>query len=89
MFKKGNSHCQSCGMPLSKDIAGGGTNADGTKSTEYCSKCYQNGQFVEPNITVEQMRSKVNDKIASMGFPKFAARFMSRNIYRLKRWYKN
>lgn len=89
MFNKPNSHCQSCGMPMNKDAMGGGTNADGTKSIEYCSKCYQNGQFVDRDITVEQMREKVNAKIGSMGFPKFAARFMTRNIYRLKRWYKS
>ena len=89
MFKKLNSHCQSCGMPMSKDLGGGGTNADSSKSVEYCSNCYQMGQFRDPDITVEQMREKVNKKIASMGFPKFAARFMTRNIYRLKRWYKN
>ncbi|WP_224768159.1 zinc ribbon domain-containing protein [Metabacillus idriensis] len=32
-------NCQSCGMPLSKDEHGGGTEADGSKSTKYCSRC--------------------------------------------------
>ena len=30
----GNNVCQSCGMPLSKDAKGGGTNADGSRSTK-------------------------------------------------------
>ncbi len=30
-------------MPLSKDPRGGGTNADGSKSSEYCSHCYSAG----------------------------------------------
>ena len=34
--------CQSCGMPLKSDPGGGGTNADGTHSDEYCSYCYVN-----------------------------------------------
>jgi hypothetical protein len=32
-------------MPLKKDEKGGGTNADGSKSVIYCSKCYENGKF--------------------------------------------
>ncbi|MCX6719896.1 MAG: zinc ribbon domain-containing protein, partial [Candidatus Staskawiczbacteria bacterium] len=47
--------CQSCGMPLSKDPAGGGTNADGTKSIMYCSYCYQKGVFTR-NCTVQEMQ---------------------------------
>lgn len=37
-------------MPLSKDPLGGGTNADGSRSTEYCSHCYKTGRFTAPNI---------------------------------------
>ncbi|HEV2843185.1 MAG TPA: zinc ribbon domain-containing protein [Chthoniobacterales bacterium] len=40
---KTNKNCQSCGMPLKKSPGGGGTNADGTISTIYCSYCYENG----------------------------------------------
>jgi hypothetical protein len=39
--------CQSCGMPMDKDPAGGGTNPDGSKTLKYCSFCYQNGEFIE------------------------------------------
>ncbi|WP_307428899.1 zinc ribbon domain-containing protein [Bacillus sp. V2I10] len=35
-------NCQSCGMPLYRDEHGGGTEANGTKSSKYCSHCYQN-----------------------------------------------
>ena len=28
--------CQSCGMPLSEDSQGGGTNADGSKNKKHC-----------------------------------------------------
>jgi hypothetical protein len=78
--------CQSCGMPLSKDPQGGGTNSDGTSSVEYCSRCYQNGQFTDPNMTMEQMRGLVKDKLVEMGFPRFAAGFFTKNIPHLKRW---
>ena len=44
--------CQSCGMPHAKDPGGGGSEADGTKSTTYCSLCYKDGAFTQPDITV-------------------------------------
>jgi hypothetical protein len=33
---------------------GGGTNAEGTKSENFCGYCYQNGEFVGGNIPVEE-----------------------------------
>lgn len=78
--------CQSCGMPLKKDPAGGGTNADGTRSTEYCSKCYQNGRFTHPNMMVDEMVVLVKGKLKEMGFPGFMAWMFTRNILKLKRW---
>jgi hypothetical protein len=42
-------------MPLSGDERGGGTNADGSHSKEFCSHCYREGRFTEPNLSVEEM----------------------------------
>ena len=44
--------CQSCGMPLSNEVLG--TNADGSKSDEYCIYCYKDGAFTG-NFTMEEM----------------------------------
>lgn len=44
--------CQSCGMPLTDEIAG--TNADGTKSEDYCIYCYKDGAFTG-DFTMEEM----------------------------------
>ncbi len=79
-------NCQSCGMPMKKDEKGGGTNADGTKSTRYCSHCYQNGAFTQPNITVEQMKELVKGKLKEFGFPGFIAGLFTKNIPKLERW---
>lgn len=80
-------NCQSCGMPLSKDEKGGGTNADGSKSNMYCSKCYENGQFHNPEIdSAEKMQAFVKEKLKSMGFPGFIAGFFTKGIPKLKRW---
>ena len=45
--------CQSCAMPIEDDKLKG-TNKDGSKSDEYCSYCYQNGEFTS-DVTMEQM----------------------------------
>ena len=86
MFGPKGPFCQSCGMPLSKDELGGGTNADGTLSTEYCSHCYQSGRFTEPNLSVEEMVTKVEAKLRAMHIPGFLTRRFTRNIPHLNRW---
>ncbi len=86
MFKPKGPFCQSCGMPLSKDEQGGGTNADGSKSTEYCSKCYQNGSYTDPTITLPQMIEKVDGKLKEMHIPKFLRKYFMKDMPQLKRW---
>ena len=44
--------CQSCGMPISKDVFG--TNANGTPNEDYCIYCYKDGKFTQ-DMTMEQM----------------------------------
>lgn len=79
-------NCQSCGMPLKKDPKGGGTNADGSKSTMYCSYCYEHGKFTQPNMTVDEMRTFVKGKLKEFGFPGFLGGFLTMNIPGLERW---
>ena len=85
-MKNNYTNCQSCGMPLDKDEKGAGTEADGSLSEVYCSHCYEGGKFTLPNITVEEMRAKVTEKIIEMKIPRFMAKFLTRNTYKLKRW---
>jgi len=46
--------CQSCAMPLTKpeDF---GTMEDGSPSKDYCAKCYQDGKFTSPEMTIDDM----------------------------------
>ncbi len=74
-MEKTYKNCQSCGMPLNKDKAGGGTNADGSKSNMYCSHCYHQGEFTQSQLTVGQMQDLVKGKLKQMGFPGFLAAF--------------
>jgi hypothetical protein len=73
-------------MPLARDEQGGGTERDGTRSTRYCSHCYDAGTFTLPDLTVEQMRERVAQKLRESHFPGFLARLMTRNLAQLDRW---
>lgn len=73
-------------MPMHRDKLGGGTNADGSKSLLYCSHCWQEGKFTQPDISVDEMKVIVKQKIQSFGFPGFLAGIFTRNIPKLERW---
>ncbi|MDR0250393.1 MAG: zinc ribbon domain-containing protein [Burkholderiales bacterium] len=80
-----NKFCQSCGMPMSKDPQGGGTNADGSNNLLYCSYCYQSGAFTF-NGTVGEFQEFCRQKMIESGNSKFAAWLFTRCMKRLKRW---
>lgn len=86
MGTKSLKNCQSCGMPLSRDERGGGTNADGSKSEMYCSHCYEGGRFSLPDITAGEMQERVKGKLKEAGFPGFLAGLFSRKVPKLERW---
>ncbi len=48
-------YCQSCGMPMNAPQAKYGTEADGEMSKDYCCYCYENGGFIKPDETMEEM----------------------------------
>jgi putative hemolysin len=53
MNKQNLPICQSCAMPMADpDLQG--TNADGSKNSEYCTYCYKEGKFTA-DITMEGM----------------------------------
>ena len=74
-------------MPLKRDEKSGGTNADGTRSTMYCS--HQNGQFVLPDISLAEIQARVREKIVEFGMPGFLAGIFTRKIPKLARWQKS
>lgn len=80
------NQCQSCGMPMKNDPNGGGTNQDGSKNSQYCSFCYHNGAFTQPDFTVEQMQQFCIEKMKEKGFPKFVGGLFTRHLPKLERW---
>lgn len=85
-MEKTYKYCQSCGIPLKKDSKGGGTHADGSKSKMYCSLCYIDGQFTQPNFTATQMQKFAKSKLKEKGMPGFVAGFFTKGIPNLERW---
>lgn len=80
--------CQSCGMPFDKDPKKGGTNADKSLSKKYCSFCFQEGKYLDGNISLQEKIEK-NIKIAleRMKIPENVARQMAESILpTLERW---
>ena len=83
---KFDKFCQSCGMPMEKDTLGGGTNQDGSKTTKYCSHCYENGKFKDDFTDVKQMISLVKGKLKEMGYGPIKRWFFTSHMTRLERW---
>jgi len=80
--------CQSCGMPLQKE-EDFGTNADGSKSEEYCFHCFQNSKFLDEGITLQEKIDKNVKFAVQMGMSEYEARKMASNVLpKLKRWKK-
>jgi len=90
MERTQGQNCQSCGYPLQKE-EDKGTNADGTRNEEYCSMCFNDGKFIQSDITMEGMI-----ELAAKGLSEFdpnmsygqAKEYVSKVIPQLKRWKK-
>lgn len=78
--------CQSCSMPMNKDKYGGGTNADGSKSERYCSLCYLEGAFTQPDVNAQQMQDFCVEQLKKQGMPGVMAWLLTRSIPKLERW---
>ncbi|MBK6946837.1 MAG: zinc ribbon domain-containing protein [Haliscomenobacter sp.] len=85
-MSKFDRFCQSCGMPMDQDPNHGGTNADGSKSTKYCSYCLVNGQFADGFKTSAEMVAFVRGKLKEMGYGWLKRWFYSLHISQLERW---
>ena len=73
-------------MPLSKDPRNGGSEKDGSRSTTYCSLCYEDGQFIHPDFTAEEMQTFCVEQLKKNGMPGFMAWLFTRGIPNLDRW---
>ncbi len=82
--------CQSCGMPLSAEFGNHGTNEGGSANYEYCSFCYKNGEFTNPNQTLSEMiQSSIENMTTDLNMPpEKASELATSFIPTLRRWQK-
>lgn len=79
------NNCQSCGMPLSgQEILG--TEKDGSNSLVYCKHCYRNGEFTNPNMTLDEMKRHIHDTMKEMKMDEGEITKAVDNLQYLSRW---
>jgi radical SAM superfamily enzyme len=72
-------------MPLDKPELLG-TEKDGTKSNEYCTYCYQNGSFVNPNMKLDEMKVLVKEQMEKRKIDSSIINMAVSSLPHLKRW---
>jgi hypothetical protein len=83
--------CQSCGMPLQTQKAGDcrGTESNGSKSEKWCKLCYVNGEFVNPNSTLDEMKVIVDKALKERGSGRLMRWMAQLQLPTLERWKKH
>jgi len=86
MEKKHTTNCQSCGMPFDEGhVEFIAKEPDGSESI-YCSYCYKDGKFLEPNATISDMVEIGVPHLARKIGEQAAREQLSRFIPTLVRW---
>ena len=81
--------CQSCGNSIGL-IIDFGTSRDGSINTDYCFQCYQEGTFVEKNISLEHKIAQNIALAAKLGIARAKAiKELNVVLPNLKRWRKS
>ncbi|HII08914.1 MAG TPA: transcriptional regulator [Methanosphaera sp.] len=77
--------CQSCGIPLYEKYKG--TNSDSSLSEEYCSYCYENGEFIDDRTLEEEVEHLIPMYIDDRDISVEEARNdLTKILAPLKRW---
>jgi len=79
--------CQSCNMPID-NLADRGTEKDGSLSSEYCKYCYQHGELINPEMTLDEMKTLIITQMKKMHLPESIIQNSVDALPNLKRWRK-
>ena len=74
-------------MPID-NLADRGTEKDGNLSSEYCKYCYQHGELINPNMTLDEMKALVVSQMKKMHLPESIIQNSVNTLPNLKRWRK-
>jgi len=85
------ARCQSCGMPIDESFGNLGTNDDGSNSETYCTYCFQNGEFTNPDQSLAEMiQSSIDNMTTDLNMPLEQATELANSfIPKLGRWQKD
>jgi hypothetical protein len=72
-------------MPLDKPELMG-MEKYGSKNKEYCCYCYQNGAFVNPNMTLEDIKKIVREQMEKRKIDSKIISMTINSLPTLKRW---
>ena len=80
-------YCQCCSMPI-PDAALHGTEADGSKSADFCKYCYEHGDFTAKGVTMDEfIEATAQMKADALGISREeAVSLMATLLPHLKRW---
>jgi hypothetical protein len=78
--------CQSCAMPMGITDEHYGSEADGSKSDDYCSYCYSGGEFKKDVTMKEMLELCVGFAVDGVMTEKQARRKLERVLPALRRW---
>lgn len=80
--------CQSCGLPFNEEHAHFiATDRDGSKSI-YCTNCYKDGKFIDPNISMQEMIELIVPILGRAIGMEEAKKEITTLLPTLKRWKK-
>ena len=63
-----------------------GTEKDGSKCSEYCCYCYKEGSFTQPDLTLDQMKAFVIEKMEGERLPEDILEAAVSRLPLLNRW---
>ena len=77
--------CQSCGIPLNAEILKG-TDNNGIKSNDYCKYCYENSDFKNPEMNLDDMKNVVKKYMEERQLPDYMVQKAVNILPALRRW---
>ena len=78
--------CQSCMQPMHFETDFG-TNADGSRSEDYCTLCWSDGAFTNPDATMQDVINYRAPSMVNMIIdPEQGRKLVTEWISALKRW---
>lgn len=75
-------------MPLNTKEAGDcrGTEKNGQKNEKWCKLCYENGEFVTPECTLDEMKEIVDKALKERGSGRLMRWMAKKQLPTLERW---